>query len=395
MILKTRTQMQADNFEDSVIWMQMIKAMEDLKKWVWEDPYIKDDHTRAEGLRYLTRLIAGALPMTIDSSSPEFPELLHYLTTRIQSGLPATDCYYMWAPIHGDYTYKISGTKGTARIFDVEIRNGHFAHIADWLTVDRRSDFETDENNRVEIILSKDEQPGNWVKLPEGYGNIIFRQYFYDWDNEIPANVIIERVGAKYPAPPMTADEIKERCGLFIDWLQQLQQRFAQEYHAYHKAPANALIFDSIDFGWKDLRYGKGTYDCAEDEAIILEVTPPKAYYWSIQLCSHFWEARDYHQRQSSLNGHQVRLDDNGVFTAVISHSDPGIANWLDAGGHQHGLISIRYYKADSIPEPRLRKVKLTDLPSALPVGTPMVSPEERQELLLARARSIARRNFD
>src|SRR5690606_31894521 len=102
---------------------------------------------------------AGALPMTIDSSSPEFPELLHYLTTRIQSGLPATDCYYMWAPIHGDYTYKISGTKGTARIFDVEIRNGHFAHIADWLTVDRRSDFETDENNRVEIILSKDEQP--------------------------------------------------------------------------------------------------------------------------------------------------------------------------------------------------------------------------------------------
>jgi len=387
--------MNADDFNDPAIWLQIIKTMEDLKQWVWQDPLIKDDHTRAEGVRYLTRLIAGALPMTMDTSSPEFPQFLHFLTTRIHYGLPATDCYYMWAPVHGDYTYKISGPKGTARVFDIETRDGHFAHISEWLTIDRRSDFETDDDNCVEIILSRDKQPGNWIKLPEGYGNIVYRQYFYDWDNEIPANVTIERVGAKYPAPPMTTEEIKKRCGLLIDWLQQLPKRFAQVYRSYHDAPPDALIFDSIDFGWEDLRYGKGTYDCAEDEAIIIEVTPPNANYWSIQLCSHFWEARDYHQRQSSLNGHQARLDDNGTFTAVISHSDPGVANWLDAGGHQHGLVSIRYYKADSTPVPSLRKVKLANLGNELPVGTPTVKPEERQVLLRARAQSISRRNFD
>jgi hypothetical protein len=395
MTLKTQTQLQAEDFTDPTLWLQMTKAMEDLKKWVWQDPLIKDDHTRAEGVRYLTRLIAGAMPMTMDTSSPEFPQFFHFLTTRIHWGLPATDCYYVWAPVHGDYTYKIYGNKGTARVFDIETRDGHIAHISDWNIVDRKSDFETDENNNVEIILSKDEQPGNWIKLHEGYGNIIFRQYYYDWDNEVPADVRIERVGAKYPAPPMTAAEIKERCGLLIDWLQQLPERFAQVYHSYHDAPADALIFDSIDFGWQDLRYGKGTYDCAEDEAIIVEVTPPKAHYWSIQLCSHFWEARDYHQRQSSLNGHQARLDENGTFTAVISHTDPGVANWLDAGGHQHGLVSIRYYKADGTPVPSLRKVKLADLANEIPAGTPMVGPEERQKLLLARARSIPRRDFD
>lgn len=395
MLPKTNAENLPAGFADPEIWLTISQEIAALQKWVWEDPLIKDEHTRAEGVRYLTRLIAGALPMTLDTSSVAYPQFFHFLSTRIHYGLPATDCFYVWAPVHGDYTYKIRGFKGDARIFDIETRNNHFAHIADWTVVDRKSDFEADENNDVEIILSRHEQPGNWVKLPEGYGNIIFRQYFYDWENEAAANVTIERVGAEYPAPGITAEEIRQRCGLLIDWLRMLPARFADVYRSYHDAPEDKLIFDSIDFGWADLRYGKGTYECGPDEAIIMEVTPPKAHYWSTQLCSHFWEARDYHQRQSSLNGHQATLDKDGVLRAVIAHKDPGAANWLDTGGHERGLISIRYYKADGTPVPILRKVKFADLSRELDPATPMVSKEQRQKVLLARARSIPKRNFD
>ena len=231
--------------------------------------------------------------------------------------------------------------------------------------------------------------------MSDGPGNIIFRQYFYDWNNERPADVVIERDGASFPPPALTQQEVAERCQLFVDWLKYLPARFAEVYRSYHDAPEDKLIFDSIDFGWEDLRYGKGTYHCAEDEALILEVKLPKADYWSIQLCSHFWEARDYHLRQTSLNGHQATIAEDGSFTAVISHVDPGVANWLDAGGHERGLISIRYYKADATPVPIIRRIKLADLEAELPDGVARISGEDRQAVLKARAQSVVKRHCE
>ena len=199
-------------FDQPQIWQEITKAIGDMQSLVWNDPLIKDDDTRAEGVRYLTRLIAGALPMTLDSSSADYPQFLHFLSTRIHYGLPATDCYYVWAPVHGDNVYRIKGDRGTAKLFDIETRQGHFAHVHEWLTVDRKAEFEVDENNQVEIILSRTPQPGNWIKLSDGPGNIIFRQYFYDWNNERPADVVIERDGASFPPPALTQQEVAERC---------------------------------------------------------------------------------------------------------------------------------------------------------------------------------------
>src|SRR5690606_15149565 len=138
------------------------------------------------------------------------------------------------------------------------------------------------------------------------------------------------------------------------------------------------LKFVPIDFAWADIQYGKGIYRCAPDEAVILEVVPPVAPCWSIQLTSHFWEALDWNWRQTSLNGHQAVLDDDGVFPAVIAHIHPGVPNWLDAGSHTTGLVTARYYKAASIPQPRLRTVKIAALRSELPATTPHIDAAQR-----------------
>ena len=382
-------------FGDATIWREMVRAMGELESIVWNDPQIKDDLTRAEGVRYLTRLIAGAIPMTMEGWTPDYPQLLKFLSTRIHYGLPAADCLYQWAPIHGDHVYRIIGDRGTAHLFDVETRVGHFAHVSEWKLFDRSNEFKVGPDNQIEVVLSKKEQPGNWIKLPDGPGNIIFRQYFYDWINEKPAQVQIVRDGAKFPPPPLTPQAIAERAQVFVDWLRNLPAVFAQQVHSYYAAPQDSMIFDPIAFGWADLRYGKSTYECAEDEALVLEVRPPKAYYWNIQLCSQYWEARDWHVRQTSLNGHQASLDDDGVFRAVIAHTDPGIPNWLDAGGHRRGLIAIRYFRADSLPVPTICRVKLSQVRAALPSSTPVVTPQARQESLQARAWSVARRTCD
>lgn len=384
-------------FTQPDIWREVVKAMGEMEALVWNDPRITDDLTRAEGLRYLTRLIAGALPITMEESNPDYPRFLQLLSTRLQWGLPSADCHYQWAPVHGDNVYRVSGDRGTAKMFDIESRRNHFARLGEWTLHARLPKAVVGPNNHVDIVLSRKRPAGaqNWLELPEGPGELIFRQYFYDWTTEQAARLVIVNESAKYPPPPLTQAQVKRNAALFCDFLRQATAIFRKSVETYYAALPNTLAFDGIDYGWRAIQYGKGPYECALDEALILECKLPQTEYWNIQIGSHFWEARDYHLRQTSLNGFQAHVEDGGIFRAVIAHEDPGVANWLDAGGHDKGLITIRYYEADSLPIPTIRKVKRAELARALPDSTARISPEERQKILRERAWSMPRLGRD
>jgi hypothetical protein len=101
------------------------------------------------------------------------------------------------------------------------------------------------------------------------------------------------------------------------------------------------------------------------------------------------WNSIDWMNRQSSLNGGQARIDEDGKFRAVIAVDDPGVPNWLDTGGNLEGAIMLRWTGASSGPTPSLTVVDAADLTGRLPVGTPSVSEAEREEVLRARRRSV------
>lgn len=381
--------------QDGSLWREFAAAVADMEKVVYADPRIDTDDVRAEGLRYLTRILAGGIPMTMETWDADFPQLVKFLSPTIQFGLPAADCLYHWAAVSGGGTYRIHGTRGTSRLFDIETRDGHTAHLAQWRLLDRSSDFQIEPDGSFEVILSESEQPGNWLRLPPGKGSIIVRQYYYDWLTEEPATIHIEKVGAQYPPEPVSSERVEEGIRLLIDWVRGVPAACRHAVEGHYTAPDDRLEFVPLDFGWADLMYGKGHYTCAPDEAVIVEVTPPVAPYWGIQLVTHYWEALDWHLRQTSINGHQAQLDDDGVFRAVISHSDPGVPNWLDTAGRPNGLIAARYFRAETTTVPTLRTVPLAKLRDELPASTPTVTPEERQESLRARAFSVRRRGAD
>src|ERR1035438_618715 len=105
--------------------------------------------------------------------------------------------------------------------------------------------------------------------------------------------------------------------------------------------------------------YFECIYDIAQDEALILETElPEKRHYWNVQVIDGLWNQVELVYRQSSLNGHQAVVDADGRFRAVLSLEDPGVANWLDTGGHTYGLLIGRWYRCSSHPTPTLRKVK-------------------------------------
>jgi hypothetical protein len=135
-----------------------------------------------------------------------------------------------------------------------------------------------------------------------------------------------------------------------------------------------------------------GSWELGPDQALVIEVVPPKALYWSVALGNYWWETIDYANHQSSLNGHQAVLDREGVFRAVVAHRDPGVANWLDTAGHARGPMIFRWLRADDTPVPLTRVVDLADLDPLLPRDTARVDAEARRAAVERRRAGVRRR---
>jgi hypothetical protein len=133
-------------------------------------------------------------------------------------------------------------------------------------------------------------------------------------------------------------------------------------------------------------------YRVAPDDALLIEVPVPRAKYWSIDLCNFWLESLDFANHQSSLNGHQAVVDDDGVFRAVVAHCDPGVANWLDPVGHAEGSMIYRWNLAEDTPIPTIRTIPLRTLADALPASTRRVTAAERARVIDGRREGVRRR---
>ena len=357
---------------------------------------------RAEGFRYLTRFLEAGIRSCVSHADPDYPVFGRMIEYTMPWGLDAPDCLYVYAAVRGDAAYRIEGWRGTANHIDIQVNAGHYAQgdVSAWETIDSISgrDLATDVDGRFALTLGgpRDGQD-NWLALREDAGFVLIRQYFADWENEEPADLLIERVGAAYPIPVVRTDQVADRLALLETWLERGGALWERMSNSFLGLEPNSLIVhlpENADkhTGMAGQAYGIGNFHCRADEAVIVELEPPACHHWSVSLANYYWESIEYASRQTSLNGHQAVLDPDGVFRAVIAHEDPGVANWLDTGGHTSGSIAARFLLAESAPVPVLRAVSLGDLDTSLPEGAKRMDPATRREILARRRRAVLRR---
>ncbi|NQZ95241.1 MAG: hypothetical protein HRU01_01915, partial [Myxococcales bacterium] len=94
--------------------------------------------------------------------------------------------------------------------------------------------------------------------------------------------------------------------------------------------------------------------------------------------------------RISSINHTQAHVDADGRVRLVLAHDDPGVANWLDTGGHRDGLLTFRWFWPNSDPSPLTRVVKHGEVVGLMPNDAPNVTPETRREEIRSRREHLA-----
>jgi hypothetical protein len=316
---------------------------------------------------------------------------------------PNPDDIYLYSPIRGDLTYRVSGNRGTVKLMTFTVRKGLVGLIDDFSEMRHARDLDHRDldiapDGNFEVIFSAKPKPadhkGNWVQFDPAVDIFLVRYRSYDWENEIDPRISIECMDKVPPKPRLDVDQIIARIKLMAGFPARYARLFMEMQNGI-KTSVGVNHFEPVSYQGSLSRqlYLPAVFQFDEDEALILETDLPEVReYWNFQLNDPYFNAIEYVYRLSHTNGHFAKIASDGRFYAVIALQDPGVPNWLDPAGFTEGTIYGRWYDCDSHPTPTIKRVKFTDIRKHLPADTPTVSEDERAEELRTRVRAAQRR---
>jgi hypothetical protein len=324
---------------------------------------------RAEGFRYLTRLTRTALEAFVEHADPAAPVLNRPVHETAKIGADNPDNYYQHANISGRFEYRIRGKRNTIHYLDFGTQSPGVASTGDSQQgghLDAK-DIEIGPDGRFEIVLSCEPRPGNWLRMTPETTALIVRQTYLDRAKEIPAELVIERLGGDgRPAPlsPEAMDAgLKQAAGmivgctaLFSSWAKGFRDKHTNELPKFD---------DSVSMGAggdPNICYYHSYWQLGPEDALVIEATPPVCESWNFQLDNHWMESLDYRYDTIHVNKHTAVYEPDGSVRIVVAHEDPGVPNWIRTTGHSQGTMCFRWIRAKDHPQPRTRVVKCSEL---------------------------------
>jgi len=355
---------------DGTAWDEFCDALKEAGRVIRSEKAPKDAFDQAEGYRYLTRLLRGGLESFLEFRDPMFPQLRCGAHETIKLGADNPDNRYESAPINPAYDYRITGTRGTVDYLGISsIINRYAVDGTMKVTghIDHRQ-MDIGPNGEIEIILSKEEKAGNWLPLGESSNSITVRQTFQDRVNEKPAELKIERVGATEDRPePLTAEKLVrglQGAAMFVHGSAKMFEDWAESFLPILNdlPPADQDYCQSIG-GDPNIFYFHSAWQLEEDEVFIIEAPDiPECQTWNFQLDNWWMESLDYRYHNIHVNKHTAHYEPDGSVRVVVSHTDPGVPNWIETAGHRMGTMCWRWIGADRHPTVNSRVAKLSEL---------------------------------
>lgn len=353
---------------DGRAWDDFCESLKGARAALFRERSPANSFDRAEGYRYLTRLLRVALERFVEHADPAHPRFYQMARADAKLGADNPDCHYRNCALDGRLEYRLRGRRGTSTYLGIGAYFGHYGEsgpsgCSSFLD---SADLVLEPDGRFEIMLAAKPQPGNWLRLEPRTSSLIVREFFLDRASEIPAELEIECLSVTGPPAPLdpaafdralatTAAFVKGSADLFTSWAEGFAQR-PNELHAPPdslRAPAHKAANQVFYHGYWHL---------APDEALLITATPPVCRYWNFQLNNYWLESLDYRYHPITVNKHSVRLEPDGSFRIIVSARDPGCGNWMDTAGHAHGTMGLRWNQAVDPPQPRCQVVRYDDL---------------------------------
>jgi hypothetical protein len=362
--------MSLDQLNNGALWHQFCDDLKQAGDVVLADSAAGDPLSRAEGYRYLTRLLRLSLEKNVEFANPDFPQFysLSHETAKIGNDNP--DNYYLNCEVKGDRDYCITGNRGTVAYMSIESKAGSFAGGGDMAPTGHieLDQLEVDAEGNFEIIVSATAQPGNWLPMTPASDNLLVRQTFRDRMAEKPAAMRIQCINPQ-GTDTLNPEEFAGSLAKVVPFVAGTSVLFKQWMDIFsshiNQLPPNDQQMCLRSGGDPSIYYHNSYWRLQPGQALVIEFTPPQhCRTWNFQLSNYWMESLDYRYHRISVNKDTALYQADGSVRLVIAESDPGCANWLTTAGHSEGAMLLRYVEAEDYPPIATRLVSVADLVS-------------------------------
>lgn len=274
------------------------------------------------------------------------------------------DTVYYGTVIDPTRTYRVRGNTAGAcyTSFTVELGTAGGA-MSQRLGATRNDDeFEVDAAGNYELLLGPAGTGSgpNFIELDPDAGSLTTRHYF-EWqrcaalDPNLHIPLTIEPLVD--PGPPAVPNDAEVAANIrramtflrsvttgwghnpmppgAIPWVSPVPNEFTN--------PADHDGNLAIGYAATDNIYRSARWSLGPDEALVLTGRWPRCRFANIVLFNNHMQTPSYDRRLVSLNRVQTVCDDDGTFTMVLAHRDPGTPNWLDTRGLPRGTMFWRF----------------------------------------------------
>ena len=374
-------------------WHDFCDRLKAVGDGILADDFPGAPRERAEGFRWLTRLMVYAVRMEVEAGDPLHPHFVKYETPDNQWGGPNPDNLYLRANIDPREHYRVWADVSGMRQAIFSLHEGDMQQEQYGVYSERSlDDLEVGPDGRLEIHIAPTEQPKNWMPMDPKARIFGIRVYSSEWGVDADPVFHIERVGAEgVPRPPLEPAAVARGLDRAAGWVEATSRYWNQYTRAgWDRATPNvANPAGPAKGGADNILYGNCFWELGPDETLLIESETPDAQYWGFTIHTLGWlESGDFAERQTSLSEHQMHRDADGRIRVVLSHSDPGVPNWIDTEGRARGLLVYRFVWARNRPVPSSKVLPISELRAALPAGHPTVDAAARRKALQARRES-------
>ncbi|MBW2500330.1 MAG: DUF1214 domain-containing protein [Deltaproteobacteria bacterium] len=371
---------------------------------------------RAEGYRYLLRLISAAHDLEMEADR-RYPDLRRMMTPIRKFKGDGTDTMYHEAKLDEELVYKFSIRRGDDLFFSATV----YAYDEDdaYYIVDHLIDDDIEWENVfgeqiAEIYLSekRPERVRNWIEL-KGKRPILFtREYFEDFvdaldDGRLRGAAMKIECLSEVPRPePYDEEQLEEGLRKVTDFIEDatdvslglsifiglnrieyegagdsgtserkgsmtrieegnlvLDEESSEEYTPEELAAMIDPKLVKNNLPGPGIQYIGGTFKLAPDEVIVVEGGDVPCRYWNLQILTRYLESGDFRHHKVGISNRQVVKDADGSFRIYAAADDPGTVNWISTQGYANGQILIRTLLADPLMEATFKVIKAADIP--------------------------------
>jgi hypothetical protein len=384
-------------------WHEFCARLQRAGEQVFKDANPASGAHRVDAFRFLTQNLGQAFDLALETRDTRYPALHTFCGPTRKLGGDCADFTYQQAWIDGRSAYRLTGTRGTSRFFNVTVQGPRVAgpgvlHEPFGDTPEANlfgHQLSVADDGQFELYIGGPERGPNWLPTTPGSRKLFIRQGFDRWD-ELPAQMRIERIDMASPKPLPAPDAMIEAMGWAGDFVTGLLADWPDFPFTYGGVDADTPnAFPDVGATDADRKRGRAAanmyWELAPDEALIVEFDAHDGL-WMLTNMGVFFNSMDYLYRPVSYTPARTKVDRDGRIRLVMAHRDPKVHNWLDTQGFERGNLTYRHMLEGEPVALGTRTVKFDDLGSALPADTAMVTAAERTAAMWERFHGIRRR---